>query len=214
MVQMGMVTIVGYVGNDPALFGKGRSVLCSFRLGCTRGYYDAERVWHSFPTTWVTVKTFRRLAEHVHRSVRKGDPVIVAGQLNTEMWTQDNTERSRLVVEASSVGHDLNGGTAMFHKTERMSRGEQGMEGTEVRPVSQGVGVDPYAVSSVPPSGSAEPVRIDTSGAGGVTASAISEPRAGRPTGDQGTEPSESDMEGAGEPVPESDQDEFAGSAF
>ena len=83
MVQLGVVTIVGYVGSEPAIFDKAKGAICSFRLGCTRGYYDAAHVWRSFPTTWITVKTFRRLAEHVHRSVRKGDPVIVTGQLNT-----------------------------------------------------------------------------------------------------------------------------------
>ncbi len=106
MVQLGVVTIVGYVGSEPAIFDKAKGAICSFRLGCTRGYYDAAHVWRSFPTTWITVKTFRRLAEHVHRSVRKGDPVIVTGQLNTEVWTQEDAERSRLVIEASSVGHD------------------------------------------------------------------------------------------------------------
>ena len=80
MVQLGVVTIVGYVGSEPAIFDKAKGAICSFRLGCTRGYYDAAHVWRSFPTTWITVKTFRRLAEHVHRSVRKGDPVIVSGQ--------------------------------------------------------------------------------------------------------------------------------------
>ena len=125
MVQLGVVTIVGYVGSEPAIFDKAKGAICSFRLGCTRGYYDAAHVWRSFPTTWITVKTFRRLAEHVHRSVRKGDPVIVTGQLNTEVWTQEDAERSRLVIEASSVGHDLNCGNAMFYKDDKTARGVQ-----------------------------------------------------------------------------------------
>lgn len=117
MVQMGVVTIVGYAGSDPMEFGKTKGAACSFRLGCTRGYYDANHIWHSFPTTWITVKAFRRLAENVRRSIRKGDPVLVTGQLNTELWkVEDGSERSRIVVEASSIGHDLNGGSTLFQK--------------------------------------------------------------------------------------------------
>ncbi len=122
MAQLGTVTITGYAGGDPVEFGKsGGPAACSFRLGCTRGYYNADHVWQNLPTTWITVKTFRRLATNVCQSIRKGDAVIVTGHLATEEWTSQGEDRSRLVVEATSVGHDLNGGVTFLRRIQKGS---------------------------------------------------------------------------------------------
>ena len=220
MVQLGVVTIVGYVGNEPAIFDKAKGAICSFRLGCTRGYYDAAHVWRSFPTTWITVKTFRRLAEHVHRSVRKGDPVIVTGQLNTEVWTQEDAERSRLVIEASSVGHDLNCGNAMFYKDDKTARGIQHDAGSGGRTAESGGNVGPLAATSDVP---AAPVEIDAAGYRGADAAV---PRTapesyGTGRGSDGAGGTTANIrqtythtEGAGQLDPDGEQEEFADSEF
>ncbi|MSS12187.1 single-stranded DNA-binding protein [Bifidobacterium tsurumiense] len=114
MTQQGTVTITGYVGNEPVSFGRD-DVACSFRIGSTRSYYQASsNQWHEHPTTWITVKAFRNLATNTRMSIHKGDPVIVTGVLNTEEWVQDGNKRSRMVVEASSIGHDLSMGYSQF----------------------------------------------------------------------------------------------------
>ena len=220
MVQLGVVTIVGYVGSEPAIFDKAKGAICSFRLGCTRGYYDAAHVWRSFPTTWITVKTFRRLAEHVHRSVRKGDPVIVTGQLNTEVWTQDDTERSRLVIEASSVGHDLNCGNAMFYKDDKTARGIQHDADSGGRTAESAGNVGPLAATSDAP---AVPVEIDAAGYRGADAAV---PRTapesyGTGRGSDGAGGTTANIrqtythtEGAGQLDPDGEQEEFADSEF
>lgn len=126
MAQLGTVTVTGYAGSNPTEFGKdGGPPACSFRLGCTRGYYDADHVWHTLPTTWLTIKVFRRLAANVCQSIRKGDPVFVTGRLATEEWTQQGENRSRLVVEAASVGHDLNGGVTVLRRLQKPSEPQQ-----------------------------------------------------------------------------------------
>lgn len=220
MVQLGVVTIVGYVGSEPAIFDKAKGAICSFRLGCTRGYYDAAHVWRSFPTTWITVKTFRRLAEHVHRSVRKGDPVIVTGQLNTEVWTQEDAERSRLVIEASSVGHDLNCGNAMFYKDDKTARGVQRDAGSDGRTAESAGNVGPLAATSDAP---AVPVEIDAAGYRGADAAV---PRTapesyGTGRGSDGAGGTTANIrqtythtEGAGQLDPDGEQEEFADSGF
>lgn len=116
-LQQGLVTITGRVGSIPQGHGNNAPpTICTFRLGCTRGYYDVNRQWKSVPTTWITVKTFRALASNVLSSVRIGEPVIVTGVLATEEWETDGgARRSRLVIEASNVGHDLNYGTARLN---------------------------------------------------------------------------------------------------
>lgn len=188
MAQQGMVTITGYAGNNPVEFGRqGGPAACTFRLGCTRGYYDANRVWHNHPTTWITVKAFRRLAEHVGLSIRKGDAVIVVGLLNTETWTQQGEERSRIVIDATSVGPDLNGGVATLRKLQKPAG--------DVR-AATGAGPDPFAAdgpvgrlsdafgdSGGPPAG---PVEVIGAAGGAVGRSGVDDGSggsAGRPDG-------------------------------
>lgn len=118
MAQQGTVTITGFVGADPVRFGReGGFAACSFRVGSTRSYFHtASGEWKEHPTTWITIKAFRALAEHILDSVHTGDPVIVSGLLNTETWQQDGNNRSRIVIEANSVGHDMGYGTSIFRK--------------------------------------------------------------------------------------------------
>jgi single-strand DNA-binding protein len=118
MAQQGIITITGFVGANPIGFGReGKTGGCSFRVGSTRSYFHAASgEWKDQPTTWLTVKAFRTLASNVLASVHKGDPVIVSGLLNTEEWQQDGGNRSRIVIEASAVGHDLSRGVGSFQR--------------------------------------------------------------------------------------------------
>lgn len=76
--------------------------------------------WMDGQTTWLTVTCFRGLAEHVHESLSKGEPVIVVGKLRTSTWQNaQGEERERAVLEAQTVGHDLTRGTSQFRKHER-----------------------------------------------------------------------------------------------
>lgn len=114
MVQQGLITINGYVGSDPVNFGKDASA-CSFRIGCTRRYFDnTAKEWKDRPTIWITVKAFRALARNVTASVHKGDPIIVSGTLANEQWERDGETHSRTVIEAASIGHDLGLGVSQF----------------------------------------------------------------------------------------------------
>lgn len=119
MPQQTTVTITGFVGADPVRFGReGAPSACSFRVGSTRSYFHAaSNEWKDHPTTWVTIKAFRSLAEHVLGSLHKGDPVIVTGRLGTESWQQDGNPRSRMVLEAGAVGHDMSFGTSVLNRS-------------------------------------------------------------------------------------------------
>lgn len=120
-LQQGLVTITGRVGSAPQGFGHSSPpTICTFRLACTRGYYDMNRQWKTTPTTWITVKTYRALAGNVLSSVRLGQPVIATGVLATEEWaTETGEKRTRIVLEASNVGHDLNYGTTHLAQPSR-----------------------------------------------------------------------------------------------
>src|SRR5205823_4180710 len=59
----------------------------------------------------------RTLARNAFESIGLGHPVIVTGRLRTHEWTDESGEqRSRVILEAFSLGHDLNRGTARFTK--------------------------------------------------------------------------------------------------
>ncbi|MGD7786873.1 single-stranded DNA-binding protein [Propionibacteriaceae bacterium Y1700] len=72
-------------------------------------------------TTWLTVKTFRSLAENVAISLRRGTPVIVVGRLRTDVWDDPKTgeRQERQVLEATTVGHDLSLGSSRFKRNDR-----------------------------------------------------------------------------------------------
>lgn len=120
-LQQGVITMTGRVGGAPQAYGTNNPpTVCSFRLGCSRGYYDANRQWVSLPTTWITVKAYRALASNVLVSLRVGGPVIVTGVLGTEEWqTETNEKRARTFLVASNIGHDLNYGTTYLNRPRR-----------------------------------------------------------------------------------------------
>ena len=112
------VHIAGYAGTEVEVRGNG--TVSAFRLACTPRI-RTKSGWGDGNTTWIEVACFRTLAEHVAQSVRKGDPVLVVGKLRTNAWEKDGQTHERLVVEADTVGHDLNRGTAVFRRRPRLT---------------------------------------------------------------------------------------------
>lgn len=120
-----------------------------FRLACTPRRRTREGEWVDDETTWITVSTARALADHIRTSLRTGDPVIVVGKLRTQRYrTSDGVDRERIVLEASTIGHDLSRGTSGFTKAQRF-------EGSRAQPPD-----DPADVEAVADGGEtvAEPV--------------------------------------------------------
>lgn len=113
--------VVGNVGTDVDIRDVGNGVqLCSFRLATTPRRYDRGRQGYiDGVTNWLGIQCWRTLAVHVHQSIKCGDPVIVVGKLITQEWVKDNEKRSRLLLEAIAVGHDLTRGVAVFTKATR-----------------------------------------------------------------------------------------------
>lgn len=88
----------------------------TFRLACTPRV-RRQGSWTDDPTTWLTVTCWRALAEHVASSLGKGEPVLVIGRLRTQEWQdEEGGKHERLVLDATSVGHDLAKGTAAFRR--------------------------------------------------------------------------------------------------
>ena len=117
-----MLTIGGYVGTDVEFReGNGSGALAVFRVGSTPRWFDrSSGSWRDQETVWMTVKAWRGLAHNVKASVSKGEPVIVTGRLRASKWKDEaGEERTRIVVDAVAVGHDLNRGTTAYRRAER-----------------------------------------------------------------------------------------------
>lgn len=130
------VWMTGRVGSEVEYRAESGSPWATFRMACTpRAIRDGE--WGDEQTTWVSVSCANRLAQHVVYSLRKGDPVIVVGKLRTNRWHDVNgIEHEQLRIRASSVGHDLTGGTSSFYRVRRDAPADaddaQGQRATEL----------------------------------------------------------------------------------
>jgi single-strand DNA-binding protein len=124
------VVLAGYVAREPRYrkTHNGYSYT-SLRVGYTPRRMDRDSgEWSDGGTSFVTVFCWRGLAENVAMCVRKGDPVLVKGKLQVRPYT-DKAGASRVAVEveASSIGHDLTRGVAMFQRALRPA-GETALE--------------------------------------------------------------------------------------
>lgn len=112
------VTVMGRIGSEPRFFmAEGEAPdFVSFRLATTRSYFNRNTgAWVDGETTWFTVKAWRTLATNIRTSLKKGDAVIVHGNLDTQRWTSsEGIERESLVIEAQAVGPNLLRGVSKF----------------------------------------------------------------------------------------------------
>ncbi len=124
------VVLAGYVAREPK-FRKTHNgySYTSLRVGYTPRRMDRDSgEWSDGGTSFVTVFCWRGLADNVATCVRKGDPVLVKGKLQVRPFTdKEGAKRVAVEVEASSIGHDLNRGVAMFQRAQRPT-GETALE--------------------------------------------------------------------------------------
>ncbi len=114
------ITLTGWVGSDVSLREvAGGQPVANFRVATTSRRFRNNQ-WEDGTTTWYSVRAWRRLADNSAVSIKRGDPVVVHGRLEADVWTkEDGTTNTQLVITATSVGHDLSRGTAVFTKPAR-----------------------------------------------------------------------------------------------
>ncbi|MEV6430250.1 single-stranded DNA-binding protein [Nocardia sp. NPDC051463] len=110
-----MATVIGTVVTHPVKrdLTNGEQVV-TFRMASNSRRLDpATGEWVDSGTLYLTVSCWRRLVAGVDASIRRGDPVIVYGQLRShEYRTKDGVERRDLEMRASALGPDLSRCTA------------------------------------------------------------------------------------------------------
>jgi single-strand DNA-binding protein len=111
-----IMTIVGNVVDDPRKREtKNGFAVTNFRVASTSRRFDREQEkFVDNGTLYVTVTCWRATAEHVYKSLRNGQPVIVTGRYYMREYTVDEQVRTAYELEATAVGHDLSRGTSEF----------------------------------------------------------------------------------------------------
>jgi single-strand DNA-binding protein len=119
------VTIVGNVIDDvvkkPMSNGGTR---LQFRLAANRRRKNAEGQWEDWRTLYINVVCWRDLAENAGDSIKRGDPVVVRGDLVSRQYVKDEVTRTVYEIEADAVSHDYSRGTSTgFTRRKRGSIG-------------------------------------------------------------------------------------------
>lgn len=115
------ITVRGWLGADVTLRQVGDVSVASFRLACTpRRFNRRTESWSDGHTQWYTVSVWRGLADNCAASLRRGDPVVVHGRLETRTYVNGNdVEVLSFEIDAVHVGHDLSRGTSVFTRAAR-----------------------------------------------------------------------------------------------
>ena len=115
-----LLTLTGNIGTNIEYTSGESWAFARFRVATTPRIFR-KGDWGDAETSWTAVKCTNRLAENVASSCSKGDPVIITGRLRTSSWMDASGQRhERMVLEATSVGHDMALGTTAFTRNERL----------------------------------------------------------------------------------------------
>lgn len=112
---MSSVSVIGTLGSDPELRYTNNG-----SAGCTLSVCENRKRGEDTQAHWYDVQCWGQLAENVAESLRKGQRVIVVGQLEQRSWqTQDGQKRSKVQIVAWQVGPSLEYATAAVTRNER-----------------------------------------------------------------------------------------------
>jgi single-strand DNA-binding protein len=110
MANEAYFSVAGYIATEPrGNYTRTGVPTVSMRLAWTPRRLDRSTgEWADEPSSFASVRCFRKLAQNAAMSLRKGDPVIVTGTLRVrEYEASDGSKRTSIDVLATSIGPDL-----------------------------------------------------------------------------------------------------------
>ena len=115
------ITVHGNVVNEPLKrTGRSGSVFTTFSIGATPYKRTADGKYVDGETSFFNVITFDALAANAETSLKKGQAVIVEGNLSNRTYVgTDGISRRSLDIEADHIGHDLKWGRASFMRVSK-----------------------------------------------------------------------------------------------
>lgn len=129
------ISVTGLVATDPrAGETNNNHTVVAFRLASSgRRFNREEGKWESVGPNWFTVHCYRQLADHVLRSISKGDRVVLRGRLKVRDWDNGQRSGTSVDIDAESIGHDLLFGVTSFERTTQNEEVEEDSE-AELQP--------------------------------------------------------------------------------
>ncbi|MBE6635174.1 MAG: single-stranded DNA-binding protein [Ruminococcaceae bacterium] len=115
MASFNKVILIGNMTADPELKQTAAGIsVCSFSIAVNRRFAKPEQGQQN--VDFINIVTWRQSAEFVSRYFKKGNPILVCGQLQTRSWT-DNQGQKRYATEVvadevSFVSSAAQGGVA------------------------------------------------------------------------------------------------------
>jgi single-strand DNA-binding protein len=129
MSQDNQITLRGYLTAEPRFRQTTQEAIpvTEIRVGSTPQRVNRTTgEWEDLPTSYYTVKCWRRLAINASSSLHKGDRVVVRGRFSLRQWVDDQQQtRERIEIEADSLGHDLTYGWSHFLRGSRPEPGQR-----------------------------------------------------------------------------------------
>lgn len=115
------ITVRGHIGNQPELVANpGKKAMTRLRVATSKRIRTPQG-WSDGPTSWYDVKVWGDFAQNVTESLRKGDAIVVQGELYIEEFTTTSGVTHRTpVIHARALGPDLRGARA---RVARIARG-------------------------------------------------------------------------------------------
>ncbi len=102
--ELNYVLIVGNLTKDPTFRTTSNNTpVVNFSIASNRRYRDRSNFWQE-DVCYVGVVAWNRLAESCHQRLKKGNAVLVEGELQMRNWkVEDGTHRSILEVKARRI---------------------------------------------------------------------------------------------------------------
>ena len=136
--------VVGNVVDVPRHNRTTNGSVTNFRMASTSRRWDDEtKGFVDGAALFIDVACWGELGGNVVRSISKGDPVVVVGNLLTESWDSDTGRRQANRIKATAVGLNLARGWSEFRRPARADSGPGLLPPDDAPPAE-----DPYAERS------------------------------------------------------------------
>ena len=97
MASFNKVILIGNMTADPELKQTAAGIsVCSFSIAVNRRFAKADQGQQN--VDFINIVTWRQQAEFVSRYFKKGNPILICGQLQTRSWN-DNQGQKRYATE-------------------------------------------------------------------------------------------------------------------
>ncbi|MFC0540662.1 single-stranded DNA-binding protein [Kutzneria chonburiensis] len=144
MVGLPELTMAGTLTADPELrFTQSGVAVANFTVACNPRTLNRQTgQWEDGDATFLRCTIWREAAEHVAESLKRGQRVIVVGQLRQRSYEHEGQKRTTYELDVTEVGPSLKWATAEVRKAVRTGgAADPGAWGTPPAPASVPAGV-------------------------------------------------------------------------